>query len=372
MRNSLLPLVAAVLLFGAGLLLIRPNVVRGQGGPQIEPGILSLPMRRPIRTESAPLGGSTAARLTAGVRDDGRWRVVVVGGADNEDATRAAMLALGEILFRADCVVVMDPLRTSSDPAPPMPLPADRVIRIATRSAAGTGDLAGDWTAELTLDMWQPRLPEGHPGAAWQPLVEGLPLRCSVEHHGRPTAAAGWPERWAATGRAIAEAALAAMGPPGGPHPPTGSAPADWGSILPMPPQPETVRWAACFQHDLVRGWSGAVIGRSLPGKNGSSESALEPLLRQVKSGQWKTEADAGPWKVWSRPKDGITQWFAVRPNPDGWDTTMWIERPAAADLVRGWIRDAASDPAAHASAKRAVLTPAVPEDLRRQAAALR
>lgn len=378
MRNSLFPIALAVLVCGLGLWSIRPSVgvSRGQGGPELDAGILGLPTRRPIRTASERLSGTTTGRLEQGAPDDGRWRVVVVSGADHEPMTRAVMLALGEMLYQADCVVILDPLRQGAIPAPPLPLPADRVVRITSTQVTGTEQLAGAWSATVALDLWQPRLPEDHPATAWQPPAEAAPARCVVAHHGSPApdATGGWPERWAATGRAIAQAACDSLLKPGGVHPPPITL-ADWDSTLPGPPQADVVRWDASFQADLVRGWTGGIHGRTIPTATGASESALDPLQRLLASGHWQAEADSGTWRIWSRPKNGVIQRFALRPATDGWETTMWIERPSPADLVRDWLDavhggDAEGQAKAKACLARAAQTPALPEDLRAQAAA--
>lgn len=367
MRNSLLPLVAAVVLFATGLFLIRPTVDRGQGGPEVNAGILRLPKRNPLRTESLQLAGSTAATLEAGARDDGHWRVVVVSGADREPTTHAAMLALGEALYAADMVAIMDPVANASEPSPPLPLPADRWIRISTRSAGIGASPVDDWRAAVVFEIGEPRLPEGHPAAPLLPPHATPGARIAVEHAGHAAGStAGWPERWAATGRSIVAAMLGTLLPPAGLHRPAGLPPADWGSLLPSPPTTAELRWTGCFQHDLVRGWTGRITGRTVSTSSGSSEAAAAPLVRLLKRGAWEGLEASGGWQMWSRLRDGQRQWFAMRGESDGWSLSMWTERPDQQGLIDGWLAQAKTgDAAAREHLRLALATPGLPAALR-------
>ncbi len=365
MRNSLIPLVAAVLLFGVGLLLIRPNVERGQGGPQVSAGILRLPKRDPIRTTSAPLAGTTTAKLERGTRDDGLWRVVVVIGDDREAATRAAMLALGEELFTAGITSVMDPVLGASEPTPPLPLPADRIIRVSTRNADIAATPDGAWHASVAFDVCEPRLPTGHPADTLQPPPVSSETVVLVEHEGRPGAGLSptWPQRWAATGRSIATAMLATLLPPSGlqrpEHPPI----SDWGTPIPFPPTTPELRWRGAFQHDLVRGWIGRISGRTVSTGTGGSEPAVEPLLRQLQRGKWEAGSDTDGWRQWSRLRDGQHQHVAIRDEGDGWTCTTWTERPDVGGLVDGWLAAAANGEAqATEHLRRLLATPGLAE----------
>lgn len=371
-RNSLLPVVVAIALIAVGLVLIRPTVDRGQGGPEVNAGILRLPKRDPIRTRSMELSGSSAATLEAGSRDDGQWRIVVVASSDREPATRATMLAIGEALYAAGCLVVMDPASASADPTPPLPLPSDRILRVSTRSMSGSQSRDGTWTASIEVRCWEPRLPAGHPVDGLQPAGIGATSVCRIEHTGTPASGAsgGWPERWAATGRAIAQAALGALAPAGVKAPKEAASP-DWGSQMPSAPWTPELHWDGCFQHDFVRGWSGGINGRTVTTQTGTSEPAIAPLERLLVSGRWEPLEPSAGWRLWSRAKDGARQWFAVTEAPTGWTTTMWVERPAPADVVAAWSAAAAAgDQAARVHLRRAAAIRALPEDLRQRAAA--
>lgn len=365
MRNSLIPLIAAVLLFVVGLALIRPTVGRGQGGPEVHAGILRLPKRDPLRTASAPLTDTTVANLASGARDDGRWRIVVVSGADREPTTRAAMLALGEALYTAGMVAVLDPLPAASESTPPLPLPADRLIRIATRTAT-TGDTpAAPWHATVVFTVVEPRLPPGHPAEGLLPKPTQAGAVVVVEHDGRPAGsqAPTWPERWAATGRSTVQAMLGALLPPAGLQAATDHLGSDWGSALPLPPTTPELRWAGSFQHDLARGWVGRIGGRSVTTSIGKPESAIDPLLRRLKGGSWEEVAGGGTWRQWGRLRDGAQQCFALRDDGDGWTTTMWVERPDLTGLVDGWLAAAArGETAARAHLDRLLRTPGLPD----------
>lgn len=373
MRNSLVPVIAAVAVLAIGLVLIKPNVDRGQGGPEVNPGILRLPKRNPLRTAAMELTGSTTATLATGSRDDGPWRVVVISGGDRQPTTRAAMLAAGEALFTAGCLVVMDPATGVGEPSPPFPIPADRVLRISTRVSAGHDSPDGPWTATVEFRLWQPRLPAGHPAAGWLPAPAVPPTMCVVEHRGQPGigSTGGWPERWAALGRTVVASALGALRPAGAGAPPQDAAPATWDTPLPMAPSTPELHWDACFQHDFLRGWSGDITGRTVTTSTGGSEPAVAPLERLLVSGRWQALAPEGPWRLWNRARDGMQQWFGLRERDGGWDATMWFERPAAADLVAAWIADAGrGDHAAAEHLRRAADLAALPAELRQRAAA--
>jgi len=372
-RNSLLPIAAAVAVLAIGVILIRPTVDRGQGGPEVNPGILRLPKRNPLRTVSMDLAGSTAAAIESGGRDDGLWRVVVIRGGDRQPTTRAAMLAAGEVLFTAGCLVVMDPPMAVGEPSPPLPIPADRVLRIATRAGVDTRSLDGTWVANVEFRLWEPRLPGGHPAEPWQPPPTAMSTVCVVEHRGRPAAGGqgGWPERWAATGRTLVQAALGALVPAGGVAVPPGRVATAWDSPLPAAPSTPELHWDACFQYDFVRGWSGSIPGRSVSTSTGGSEPAVAPLERLLISGRWRQLADAAPWRLWNRAKDGTQQWFGLREQGGGWDATMWIEQPSATDLITAWIAAAGrGDAAASEHLRRSAGVLALPAELHQRAAA--
>lgn len=366
MRNTLLPLALAAALTAVGLLLIRPNVERGQGGPALAAGILRLPSRDPLRTPSAELSGSTGARFLAGGREDGRWRSATIVGLDRSPVTHAAMLALGETLHLAGIAVLMAPQPTAADTGPPLPLPADRIIAVGTRAAA-TPTADGPWQATVEISVQEPRLPAGHPAAGLQPPAAAAPAALVVEHAARPaTAAPSWPARWAATGRAIAQAGLGELTGRDGPRLPEGSALAAWGTPVPFPPTTPELRWAGCFQHDLVRGWIGRVDGLRVATRGGGDEDAVAPLLRLIARGEWQ-EVAGGPWRLWSRLRDGAQQWFALRADGTGWEATMWVERPDRPGLVASLAAAAqGGDAGARERLRRIAACPDLPEDVRR------
>jgi len=364
-RNSIVPIVAAIVLFTIGAIAIRPNVSRGQGGPEVNAGILRLPKRNPLRTASAELAGSTAARLERGARDDGLWRVVVVAGDDREPTTRSAMLALGEDLFTAGMIAVMDPMSNASEPTPPLPIPADRVIRIATRDVAIGATPDAEWKATVSFSISDPRLPIGHPGEALQSAPMSLQTVVVVNHEGRPAAGghSDWPTRWAATGRSLVRAMLGTALPPSGLRRPESHLAIEWGSPVPFPPTTPEMRWSGAFQYDLVRGWIGEISGRTVRDDKGRIEPAIAPLMRLLPRGTWEPVASDSSWKQWSRLRDGQQQWFAIRDVGDGWLCSMWCERPGVTELVTEWIRASRTgDTQAAEHLRRLLSAPALPE----------
>ena len=282
------------------------------------------------------------------------------------------MLAAGETLFTAGCLVVMDPAMAVGEPSPPLPIPADRVLRISTRHSADTTTPAGTWSATVEFRLGEPRLPAGHPAEGWQAPPTTRPTVCVVEHRGHPAAGSqgGWPERWASTGRTLVKAALGALVPASGVTVANDQVAAVWDSPLPAAPSTPELHWAACFQHDFIRGWSGSITGRTVSTSNGGSEPAVAPLERILTSGRWQPIADAPGWRLWNRAKDGSQQWFGLRDRDGGWDATMWSERPVAADLVAAWITAAGrGDKAAREHLRRCAEVLALPDVWRQRAA---
>lgn len=374
MRRSAVPLLLALALVAVGLVAIRPAVARGQGGPAVHPGILRLPARDPIRTPAAPLSGTTAVELGHAAADDGAWRTVLIIGEDREAPTRAALLALGEQLFQAGIVPVLDPLLPASEPAPPLALPADRVMRVQTLSAEGIGERMGSWRLRLRLMLAEPRLPDGHPLAPLQPApLLAAPIVATVLHEARPAAGSdpGWPERWAATGRAIAQAFLAAVTPPGGPRLPERHPGVAWETPLPLPPLTPELRWQGAFQHALLRGWVGRIAGRTVRARDGSEEGAEQPLRRLLARGGWEPLAPEGGWQLWQRLKDGERQHFGLRDDGDGWTATAWYPHPDPAALIERLGRAAAAgDAGARARLQRLASAPGLDAALRARLAA--
>ncbi|MCX8039096.1 MAG: hypothetical protein N3B15_00745 [Planctomycetota bacterium] len=374
MGRSLLPLLLVAVIVAVGLAAIWPRVERGQGGPAVYPGILRLPAKDPIRTAAAPLSGSTVAEVQGAGRDDGQWRVVLLLGEDREPLTRAVMLALGEALFQAGVVAVLDPLLPASEPAPPLALPADRVVRIATLAARGTEDRRAAWSASVRLALSEPRLPDDHPLAAQQPAPLASPLLVRVQHEGGPAAGSDppWPERWAAAGRAIAAAFLAATTPPGGPRVPELHPGVAWETPLPLPPLTPEVRWHGAFQHALIRGWVGRIAGRRVLTREGREESADAPFIRLLARGAWQALPAEGAWRLWERLHDGQRQWCALRDDGDGWTVTVWHLHPDPQRRLEQWLAEAqAGDRAASARLERLRSVPGLPEDLRARLAAI-
>lgn len=380
MRNSLTPLVFVILVALAAVLLTRSDVVPGMAGPVIHPGIFRLPKKDRFLVASAPLeisdvvSGEPAA---APVRGED-WRVVVVSADDRQPLTSATVLALAERLTAHGVVVVVDP-----PDAPPFPLAADRRLRVATSDAVALADPAGPCSGGVRIASRLLRPVDGHP------MTRLLPPAPAARDHAldiahRSQAPAGsaisWPERYAAMGRGIADAALPRLAPGG--LPPlidvqtrqrlaTLRPRADWGTSLWLPPSSDTLRWDGAIQEAFVRGWIGTISGTTSLDRTGAQVSSLDPLLDRLKRAGWSEQsegADLVPGRrLFASQRDGASRWLSIDAHARGWEVVVWQERGSLVGLVESWIgAGAMTELAAYRDC------PALPADLRaRMAAAL-
>ena len=385
MRNSLTPLVFVVLVAVAAVLLTRSDVEPGMGGPTIYPGIFRLPKRDRFLVVSAPLEASNevtakpADAEVASVQARGEdWRVVVVSADDRHPLTCAAVLALSERLTTHGVVVVVDPID-----APAFPLGADRCLRVATADAVLPSEPGGACSGLLRITSRLLRPSAGHPMTRLLPAPSAESDRVvDITHNSRSPVGitVHWPERYAATGRGIADAALARIAPGG--LPPLIDAQtnlrlttlrprADWGSTLWLPPSSDTLRWDGAVQEAFVRGWIGTITGTTSLDRTGASVSSLEPLLNRLKRAEWSEQSDGTDLipgrRLFSSQREGTSRWLTIDQRPHGWEVVVWQERSALVAMAESWISTGAkSELAAYRDC------PALPADLRaRMAAAL-
>ena len=400
MRNSAAPLILVALATLACFALLQPAAEPGTNGPELAPGVFRLVKGERHTVASLPLTFSN--RVEGGLEPAAAppaqgpetWRTVTLSADDRSGPTRAVLLALAERLTAQGCVVVLDPLG-----APPVLLGCDRSIRVATESATLPPHPGGACTARVAVTTAQLGFPAWHPAARLQPTgLDPTPRRFAVEH--RSGAGAGqvelrWSPWWAAVGRGIAEAVLLEIA-----HRPLPALvdaaqgtrlagvlpPADWigtpvqrapgltreqaqaaaedyreHALLPQPLQCSTVRWYGGLQLEFVRGWVGAVVGRTTV-VEGVEQPALQPLVKLLESGSIrKSEAwvedqhPPGDWRAWAREKDGVTSLFTARATASGWDVALWQERDGIAALHQAWLEEAV----AGSDGSRAALTAA-------------
>lgn len=381
MRNSLTPLVFVVLVAVAAVLLTRSEVEPGMGGPTIYPGIFRLPKRDRFLVASAPLEASNEVAAKSdpvAVPPPARgetWRVVVVSADDRHPLTCAGVLALAERLTTQGVVVVVDPLD-----APAFPLGADRQMRVATVDAVLPNEPGGVCSGHLRIVSRLLRPVSGHPLARLLPAAGAEPdLVIDITHNSRAPigSTVRWPERYAATGRGIADATLARVAPGGLPQlidPQTNlrlttlRPRADWGSTLWLPPSSDTLRWDGAVQEAFVRGWIGTINGTSSLDRTGAPVSSLNPLLDRLKRAGWNEQSDGAdliPGRRLFAGREGESRWLTIDTRPHGWEVVVWQERGGLVALVEGWISAGAK---AELTAYRDC--PALPADLRARIAA--
>ncbi len=346
MRNSFLPLALLLLTIGASLWLIRGGPAQGSGGPAVFPGIFKLPARDKHRTPSAPLEATNRAE-GAMPADAASWRVILVSGRDDQPLTNAVLLALGEELTHRGCIAIMDP-RARDLPAEPLPLGADGVLRVATRA----GDLPvaepGPVEFTATIDATPVRVPADHPAARWFPdLPTSTPSTFTLTHSSRPAASTGWPAWYAAIGRAVADAALTALGTPADGAADTAvrvqrtawilpgqqTADSPFGRI-PAPPQGDVVEELMAFQHPFVRGWIGRLSPVPVATRDGGTRPARDELVRRLERGTWVVAGDS----LWTKD-DIATDGTVVHRNLTirGSQVIEWQERPSPTTLWQAW-----------------------------------
>ena len=462
-RNSFLPLIMTALVALAAYLLIPKGDGIGVGGPEVFSGILRLPKKQEKMVPSAPLTVEQTVTVTVpasrvlGIEPDA-WRVVTISNEDTLPSTRAVTLALAEELTKRGVVVVVDAMGQS-----PLPMPGDRVLRIATLAAEDIGTHPQAFTATIRVRQEPIVLPAGHPavglqGAAGVPVIE-----FTIAHRSIPEAASPrWSQWYAGVGRAIAGDALTQLGVatdvpaewdrprvvvavrdtrrferpawlwllaavplllvarrwawrrlpedhptrrrrfawlrpvllsggliagavvfarPLRPAPVASSTTPDsaWSKHLPIPPQLEVLRWRGACEDDLVRGWTGRVVGKTTLDRAGRTIPAITPVLKllskyeakpgkeDAESDRWQERSDPGSAvRTFTRHKDGAEELFSIAEDASGWDCVLWQELTRPASEIDAWTT-AATEPdrarAARRRLRRHLLSPRLPED---------
>ena len=462
-RNSFLPLIMTALVAFAAYLLIPAGDGMGADGPELFSGILRLPKNQAKMVPSATLAVEQSVHVTVpatrvpGLEPDA-WRVVTIANDDGLPLTRAVTLALAEELTKRGAVAVIDAFGQA-----PLPMPADRVLRVATLSADQPGERPRALNAIIRIRQEPIALPAGHPAVALQG-ASGVPVfEFTIAHRSEPdTSPPRWATWYAGVGRAVASAALEPLGvavdlpsewdrprvvvaavdqrryrrpgflwllvavplmiaarwwawrrlPVDHPtrarrfawlrpvllaggliagalllaDPVRGPAIASpsvsdgaWAKHLPIPPQMEVLRWSGACEDDLVRGWTGRVIGKTTFDRASRPIPAIQPVLKllakyDVEPGtespvtdRWQEQSAPGSAvRTFARHKDGAEELFSIAEDATGWDCVLWQELTRPATEIDQWTT-AATEPdtarAARRRLRRHLLSPRLPAD---------
>jgi hypothetical protein len=387
MRNSALPIISAMVLVALFALVEsrHPSEPPGRYGPELDAGIFRLPTKARLRIASADLDATNAVAVESPAGADAvapeRWRVVKISADDREPLTHATLLGLAEQLTEHGCVVIVEPLG-----ATPLLMPADRDLRVATRSAKLPAEAGGDCEASVAvvdrLLAFAPDLPAAHAQPAVAPP---LAARYAVAHRSRAKGEAAWAGWYAGVGRGIASATLAAIAPGGLPavvdeqRRPRPELPGfvDWQATLPAPPRSDVVVWYGATQEDFVRGWIGEIRSETARDDQGAIVPSIARFEHQMgatrllKDIAWVKDPNSTAERlVWNREQDGAC--LAAIRSGRGWDVGLWQERTGVASAFQGWLDAAAAgDAAARRQLRRYATCDAVPAELRAKAAAL-
>lgn len=372
MRNSIVPLLAMLIVAVGATFLIHSSQPVGLGGPEINPGIFRLPKGDKGLVESlATLRADNAVAVEAGkdarvAAEPERWQIITIAADDAEPLTRATVLAMAEAFTHRNAIALILPQREA-----PLPLGCDRLIRVATREAKVPERIGGTCTAAIAVEVQAPRFSSGHPAAGLQGAISSRPMRLRIDHKSGDDAGlsdATWSRWYATVGRGIADAAINSM---------CGDAKigevverAQWDSTLPIPPSHDVVRWLAAMQDELVRGWFGEIRGTTTIDKVGKEISAFEPLEELLKKGAWEeTSMPGSELRSWKKEHPGATSWFGCQKSANGWDLTLWQERKEPSGVFDDWL-DQAKDGNVRSreNVRRHLLSASIPIGQRREA----
>ncbi len=342
MRNSILPLAVVIAICLGFILSTRGGALRGQGGPSIDPGIYRAVTNGIYQVESMALTDVPRDFAPAVPEPIGFMptRRVVVSGDDRAPLTRAIMRSLAEIITARGGTVILDPLGDAGQDMLP-PVDAAWCMRIASVSGEVPTAPQGPLDYRFRAHLWTVRPPAGHP--ACDRVEDGLDrdavLTMRLACHG--VGKGGWPEWFAGVGRTCASALLAraAEGPVAVPEAPM----ADWGTMLPMPPRLDILRWSAPFQQDFVRGWIGRIDGLYTTAESGTQEPSLDRFAALLGHGGWKPDPQmqAPGFAAWRKAEgDGH---LTIHSDAGGHDILVWWEREQPAALFAAWM-DALGD----------------------------
>ena len=374
--NSRLPLILLVLTTIAAVWLVRGNTPRGVDGPQIEPGILRLPVKESRKVAAEPL--TPAITITGDPLESSAWRVWMIAGDDREAATRALMLGLAERLTERGCIAVIAP-KPKPDEAATEALPLGADVRLGISAVTPATPVAGQpWATTWTMQIAPFHLPAEHPATRLLPDGANGPAATTwTVTFASPGPGDAWPAWWAAVGRNGADALLGKLGRttvvddttarirhmawlPAMVTPGPGAAPLEpEHGRIPSPPQADIAEKLLAFQFPLVRGWTGVLSPVPVTSAERGTKTAREELDRRLtKDALWtKQETNGQILYTKAGPVPVLLSLDATG------NLVLWQERPSPATVVKGW-RDS-SDPLAKDQLERHRHTPGIPADLR-------
>ncbi|MDA3959237.1 MAG: hypothetical protein PF961_00480 [Planctomycetota bacterium] len=417
LRNSWLPVVTMVIILGAALALLLKEHEHGRSGPAVQPGIYPMTERFLPSLEPSVLPVLCSVTETEGLafreqRDDRLglevvpWDEIAIAIEDHHPLTRSVAKAMAEdltgILARNDTnaatpaaaaahLVVMLPADTQS----PLPLMVRRVLRVRTVAPMGAdlAKLAPNTGAQLTVEVGI----HDALGPAAIAQVGMMPSGGIRQHCIAVQAEVGasqdridWPHWHLTVGRAIARDALLALFDGTGPEVPWDEA-ADrtqavldrhqasnealaWTSLPGNPPNASVDRWYGSWQGPLVRGWGGAIIGRTVPvTKEGTIVPTIDLLNKVMGKGRWQDpEQDEERWLWRSIKEEGDFEYAIASARAWGWRLSVLGRHDKALEIAVGWLTGAEQgDQRDRAQLRRHLLAQGLPNSWREPAAKL-
>ncbi|TVR11958.1 MAG: hypothetical protein EA401_10060 [Planctomycetota bacterium] len=395
-KTSVLPLIAAAMvLFLGALVMLRSFSLdaKGSGGPLLLSGIFPhtedyLPnpdpqlMRlqqyvRPAQREDLrSIPGVRLGDRRPGL-ENAPWEEVVLVAEDTHPATAATIRALAEIItgqhesfvrpWQAPRypVVILNPLDGEV-----LPIGCHRMLRIA--SSGATPDGREDAMQVEVVVAMQELTPPTSPESAWNlwPASSVAERAVIIHHEHTAETSVAWGQRYAFTGRAIAEAALQALSDGGMMAPDVdGLSLLDmhgtWDDEIPQQPDHDVIRWYASVQAPLIRGWVGTIFGDTVIYR-GRQSDAMGVFASHLARGEWQSLHEApsdrdlkeGRWR--NQRAGSLPRLWAQR-GSHGWDVHALQAREDAGSVHREWLQQAHNgDTVARVQLRRHLLTPAI------------
>ena len=214
-----------------------------------------------------------------------------------------------------------------------------------------------------------------------------MPTTLTLTHRSTPLGITGWPEWFAAVGRAVAHETLTALQLTTN-HSDAETAnavrraawlnpgevdalgkPINHFARIPSPPQADVLERTVAFQYPLVRGWIGYLSPKPIKKRSGVMTTSRDELLRRLKTtwqpGPSAPDSGALSYSIDDRKTDGTIIHRTITLLGD--QVFEWQERPQPQAVWRAWITAAASgnaDAIALLGAHRH--TVGLPEELRK------